>query len=101
MSGKAGELLPTYKKDIQPSAPSSPTPSASRSWVAWPPSQEGLAAMQTCHDIVQRMRAANLAKKEKKSGGKLSKKTLVGFSGTWFIWHLEDVSVAEAQKRSG
>ena len=97
MSGKVGELAPSHKKEIQPSAPSSPSPPASSTRVAHTPSQEGVQAMQKCQDIVNRMRA----EAEKRSRGKLFKKVLVGSSGTWFIWHIQEVSDAEEQQRRG
>ena len=65
MSGKVGEQVLSYKKEIQPSAPSSPSPPASSTRVARTPSRDGVEAMQKCQDIVHRMRAEG----EKRSRG--------------------------------
>ena len=75
--------------------------SDSRTWVARVSSDEGIAAMQRCQKIVKRMREEGRAEREKRSGGKPLKPTLVGLDGTWFIWHLEDASAAETQQRRG
>ena len=101
MSGKVGELIPTYKKHIQPSAPPSPSPPASRFWVARTPSRAGVEAMQRCQDIVARMRAEGRAEREKRSGGKSLKPTLVGLDGTWFIWQFLDASAVEEPQQRG
>ena len=50
--------------------------------------------MKTCQDIIEKMRAASRAKEANKFT-----KTLAGVSGTWFLWHLVDVS--ESGKRKG
>ena len=69
MSGKAGELIPTYRKTILPVAPSlGPSRPTPPTWVARLPTPEGLEAMKKCQDIVSRMRAANKAEREKSTG---------------------------------
>ena len=64
ISGKAGELIPTYRKKIVPVAPSTgpsrPTPPT---WVARSPTPGGLEAMKKCQDTVSRMTAASFVKK--------------------------------------
>ena len=81
MSGKAGELIPTYQRKISPSSPSSgPSRPTSPTWVA---TAEGLAAMKKCQDIVDKMRASSKAE----SSSKFTK-TVVGVSGTWLVCHL-------------
>ena len=84
MSGKAGELIPTYQRKISPSSPSSgPSRPTSPSWVARVPTAEGLAAMKKCQDIVDKMRASSKAERSSKFT-----KTVVGVSGTWLVCHL-------------
>ena len=87
MSGKAGELLPTYRRKILPVAPSSPPSCPTRpARVARVPTEEGMQAMKKCKDTVDKMRAASKAER----GGNTWTKTLAGVSGTWWIWHLVD-----------
>ena len=84
MSGKAGELIPTYQRKISPSSPSSgPSRPTSPTWVARVPTAEGLARMKKCQDIVQKMRASSKAERSSKFT-----KTVVGVSGTWLVCHL-------------
>ena len=59
MSGKTGELIPSYQKNILPAAPSSGQSRPTKpTWVARVPTPEGLEAMKKCQDIVRRMREA-------------------------------------------
>ena len=84
MSGKAGELIPTYRKKILPVAPpTGPSRPKSPTWVARAPTPEGLEAMKKCLDIVLRMRAASRAEREQCGGSKLSKKHPGGF--VWLL----------------
>ena len=84
MSGKAGELVPTYRKWILPIAPSSGLPRPSPPiWVARAPTPEVLEAMKKCQEIVRRMRAAGKAEREPQCGGKWK---VAGLSGNWWVW---------------
>ena len=99
MSGKAGELVPTYQSQIFPVAPpSSPARPTPPTWVARVPSPQGLAAMKNCQDIIARMKATSKAERK----GKKLTKTLAGVSGTWYIWKFVDVGeTSEGKQQKG
>ena len=91
MSGKAGELTPSYRSKILPLAPlSSPSGPTSRTWVARTPSTEGVDAMEKCQQIEAKMRATSKTEREQYGSSRLPM-TLAGVSGTWFVWQMEDV----------
>ena len=95
MSGKAGELIPSYKSQIFPVAPStSPSRADPPTWVATVPSQKGLEAMKKCQDIVSKMREESKGERE----GKQFTRTLAGVSGTWFVWQFVEVGENGSQK---
>ena len=76
MSGKAGELIPTYRKNIHPSAPYTRTQHKKEPRIARIPNPEGLAEMKKCKEIVYRMREESKARypfKEEVSSGSLRK----------------------------
>ena len=100
MSGKAGELLPSYRTKILPVAPaSSPSRPTHPAWVARTPSPAGLEARKNCEDIVRRLRAA-AASSADSSGSKWTK-TLVGVDGTWFVWKVNAIEKAEEKQQRG
>ena len=95
MSGKAGELIPSYQSQIYPVAPApSPSRATPPTWLATVPTAEGLEAMQKCQDIVSKMRAKSKAEREDKQ----FTKTLAGVSGTWFVWKFVEVTQSGKQK---